>query len=390
MTEQIDKLKKDYEPRPLSVTRADRQLTRARFSPCGKFLIAGCYDQTVRRWQVQMPQAQEPQEEKKPEKRPQPEFKKKKKPEAQTGPKLIEWKRVTGHNGWVTALAFAPKGDLIYTADSWGQLRCWAYADENPKPKWTVKQAHDGWIRHLTVSSDGKRIATVGRDQHVRVWSADKGRKQLDLTGHDEDIYSASFSPDNKQLLSGDLKGAIQQWSLTEGKPVRRFDAGALFTTHRIQEVGGVRVLRFLDDGKTLLAAGIGPETGGFVKGAPVMVLFDYQTGKMKKQIKIGASDQGYVFDVHEHPAGFLMFVASGQPGKGLFALMRLSDDKPFYQTTKMANCHNLVMHPDGSHFAVTATNSGSNGNGRRLDKDGNYVGNLTPIHLFAWPQVNG
>jgi hypothetical protein len=40
-------------------------------------------------------------------------------------------------------------------------------------------------------------------------------------------------------------------------------------------------------------------------------------------------------------------------------------------------------MHPNGQLLAVTATNRGSNGNGRRLNKDGEYAGNTSPVHLF-------
>ena len=40
----------------------------------------------------------------------------------------------------------------------------------------------------------------------------------------------------------------------------------------------------------------------------------------------------------------------------------------------------------DRRTLAVAATNTGSNGNGKRLDKDGNYVGNHSPVHVFALP----
>ncbi len=49
----------------------------------------------------------------------------------------------------------------------------------------------------------------------------------------------------------------------------------------------------------------------------------------------------------------------------------------------KMLNAHALAMHPDGKRFAVAATNGGSNGNGRKLGKDGEYENNVSPLLLF-------
>jgi hypothetical protein len=39
---------------------------------------------------------------------------------------------------------------------------------------------------------------------------------------------------------------------------------------------------------------------------------------------------------------------------------------------------------------AVTATSRGSNGNGRQLDKNGEYPGNTSPVHIFDMPKPLG
>ena len=56
-----------------------------------------------------------------------------------------------------------------------------------------------------------------------------------------------------------------------------------------------------------------------------------------------------------------------------------------FFVTTKMPHCHSLAVHPNGTRLAVTATNGGSNGNGRQL-KDGEYPGNWSPVHIWEMP----
>jgi WD40 repeat protein len=60
----------------------DAQLSLVRFSPCGKVLAAAAHDGTVRRFDM-------------------------------TKAEPTELPKLAGHDGWVTALAFAPSGRLF-------------------------------------------------------------------------------------------------------------------------------------------------------------------------------------------------------------------------------------------------------------------------------------
>jgi hypothetical protein len=62
---------------------------------------------------------------------------------------------------------------------------------------------------------------------------------------------------------------------------------------------------------------------------------------------------------------------------------LRQGEKEPFFTNTAVANCHSVTLHPDGKRFAVAAMNKASNGNGRQLTKDGQYLGNNSPVHLF-------
>ena len=76
---QADLLKK-YEPKESSKLEYERQLWEARFTPCGKFLVAGGYDATIQRWRV-------------------------------TADGFEPLPELTGHDGWVQCLA--PIGDEL-------------------------------------------------------------------------------------------------------------------------------------------------------------------------------------------------------------------------------------------------------------------------------------
>ena len=51
---------------------------------------------------------------------------------------------------------------------------------------------------------------------------------------------------------------------------------------------------------------------------------------------------------------------------------------------SNLSNCHAIDVHPDGKTIAITTTVRGSNGNGRKVDADGNYIGNTSPIQLLS------
>jgi WD40 repeat protein len=339
-----------YEPKEAQVITADPQVRAARFSPCGKLLVAGGFDSRVRRWNVA--EAAAP-----------------------------ELPALAGHHAWVDGLAFRRDGELLFTADSWGQLACWSgYAAEQPERKWHHEQAHDGWIRELAVSPDGKQLASSGSDQTIRLWSTEAGTRLGEIAAG-RDVLRILWMPDGT-LLTGDDRGQVKLWQ-TDGMLVRQFDASSLYTLSRLQDVGGVHSLAVSGDGKILAAGGTTPKNGGTVVGPPTLLLFDVATGEQQQKLTLGTDNDCYVADIHFHEAGFLAIVTYGTPGAGQLLYVLPGEEQPFF-TKKMSNLHSLSWHLDGQRLAVVSTNTGSNGNGRPLDKNGNYLGNKSPIHLFA------
>lgn len=344
------------EPRELRAMDLDRQVYGVRFSPSGRFLVAGGYDAQVRRWNWE---GEEPQ----------------------------ELAALKGHRGWVTALVFAPKEPLLITADSWGGLSAWPFEEENPKPHWQNEKAHDGWVRSVAISTDGTKLLTGGKDGQARLWSVADGKPLLELD-HAEDVFAVAIHPDGQTAVTGDLFGKIKQWDLKTGKPTREIDASTLHYYQRDQDVAGIRVLEFHDDGQTLLVAGSEPTSTGRGLGIPTIRLFDWNTAKPKEALHQGESNDGFIFDLTRHPQGFFMTVTSGQPGRGQFAFHRLGEEKPFWIYKKMSNCHSIALHPSGKHVVVSATNRSSQGNGAVRDKEGKYLGNYSPLHIFELPET--
>jgi hypothetical protein len=59
---------------------------------------------------------------------------------------------------------------------------------------------------------------------------------------------------------------------------------------------------------------------------------------------------------------------------------------QPFFLAPAMPNCHSLAVPPNYKRLVVSVTNGSSNGNGRVLDKNKEYPGNWSPLHVWDLP----
>ena len=111
----------------------DRGILASRYDAEGKYILAGGLDNFVHRWHLDDTSE--------------------------------EGKRDTfsGHESWVRAMDWAPGKEKLVTGDYVGRLILWAALEEKPEPIFSIA-AHDGSIRAVSVSPDGKQIASAGND----------------------------------------------------------------------------------------------------------------------------------------------------------------------------------------------------------------------------------
>lgn len=368
---------KPLPPKPFTVIKTERQISSIRFSPDGKFLFAAGRDGKIHRWDFSQPQA--PVEESADTQKQNSKV-----PE----PVVPELPPLSGHDGWVSQIAFHPKSPHLFSADTWGRLIGWSLVGATPQSVWNVPNAHDGWIRQVALSADGEQLATCGLDKMIRLWSTADGKKLQEIVGQGEDVFSLAFHPDGKSLVAGDLKGIVKHWNLADGKVVREFDAQILYMLSFIQDVGGVRVLAFDAEGKTLAVAGAKPASGGFVEALPHVKFFNWSDGAEIQTLNIGEKTEGFVHELAFHPDGYWVGACSGQPGRGRFFFHRVGEPQPFFTADKqMPNCHSAALHPTGERLAVIS-NAGTSGQMKSKAREGIYLGNSSPIHIFDLPKV--
>jgi len=142
-------------------------------------------------------------------------------------------------------VAFSPDGKHL-AAICWSEcaIRLWDVAAGRPLHS---ESGHRAPINALSLSADGKRLASASRDGAIKVWDL-PGRKEVHGI-RTSSLTGIALSPDGKVLAAGMNQGtggpAVRVWDLTTAKEIRQL-------MKLEQWVGN---LCFSPDGKTLATA---------------------------------------------------------------------------------------------------------------------------------------
>jgi len=156
------------------------------------------------------------------------------------------------HDGAITSLSFSPDGTRLATGSADGAFGIWdvgtgislkdvklggrvrsvAFSSNGTKilvvaalanvqkPARLYDATGDSFIGFsqtdlittATLSSDGKLLATGGRDKFVVLWDAETGEQIKRFTGHSAEIYSVTFSPNGDRLASTSYDDTVRIW----------------------------------------------------------------------------------------------------------------------------------------------------------------------------------
>jgi WD40 repeat protein/serine/threonine protein kinase/tetratricopeptide (TPR) repeat protein len=185
------------------------QFSHAVFSPDGKQIITGGYDNMARLWDVETGK--------------------------QIGTPLM-------HEGTVRQVAFSPDGKLLLTG-SWDKT-AHLWDAETGKPIGQPLQ-HQGTINVAVFSPNGQLLLTAG-DKIVRIWDVATGQPVGRALQHPETVNDAAFSPNGRMVATACEDRSARLWDTRTGQPL------GLALLHK----GPVKSVAFTPDGTRLVTGG--------------------------------------------------------------------------------------------------------------------------------------
>ena len=149
------------------------------FSPDGRYIVSGSYDNTIRIWDVS------------------------------TGVEVRP--ALEGHTGSVNSVSFSPDGRYIVSGSNDNTIRIWDVStgvEVHP-----ALEGHTSFVESVSFSPDGRYIVSGSYDRTIRIWDVSTGVEvRPALEEHTASVTSVSFSPDGRYIVSGSFDKIIRRW----------------------------------------------------------------------------------------------------------------------------------------------------------------------------------
>nr|VFJ55039.1 MAG: WD domain-containing protein, G-beta repeat-containing protein [Candidatus Kentron sp. FW] len=266
-----------------------------RFSPDGRLLLTGSWDDTLKLWDV-------------------------------ASGKAIRTFR--GHSYDVKAVAFSPDGGWALSGSSDNTLKLWNLATGK-----TIRtfRGHSSSVYAVAFSPDGRRALSGSLDDTLKLWNLATGKTIRTFQGHSDDVNTVAFSPSGRAALSGSWDNTLKLWDVASGQALRTFRGHS----------GWVRSVAFSPDGRRALSG----SDDNTVK------LWDVASGSVLRTFR---GHSGEVTSVAFSPDGRAALSGSDDNTVKLWDVASgSSNNRPIRTLTGHKNdVHSVAFSPDGRRAA--------------------------------------
>lgn len=121
------------------------------------------------------------------------------------------------HPGAVSAVVFADAGATLISACDAGLVKAWDVGAGRERASW---REHQQQIYCAAVSPDEKWLITgggnwtTGDPGELLVWEWQTGRVRARLAGHKLAVWAIAFMPDGERFFASDSSGAVKVWNM--------------------------------------------------------------------------------------------------------------------------------------------------------------------------------
>ena len=125
-----------------------------------------------------------------------------------------------GHTSAVNAVSLSADGRFLASGSRDGMVRLWEVSSGRCLH---ILQDHANSIESVSLSADGRFLVSGSNDQTVRLWELSSGRCLRTFQGHSEGVSSVNLSTDGRFLVSGSSGQTVRLWELSSGRCLRTF-----------------------------------------------------------------------------------------------------------------------------------------------------------------------
>lgn len=266
------------------------------FSPDGKRLATGAFDNTAKIWDLENGHVQY---------------------------------TFRGHEREVSFVAFSPDGKKLAIGSWDSNVKIW---DSASGQEIQVLSGHNSGISGVAFSPDGKLLATSSSDHEAKIWDLTSGKTVQNLIGHTASVDGVVFSPTGLQVATIARDSTIRIWNVKSGVAVQTIQVGG----------GYLAGLAISPDGKWLAC---GKEN--------VAQIWDLESGKA---VKTFSGRNSIVLDVCLSPDGKRLATGHGDGTAAIWDIATGKELIAFSGNTAEINC--IVFSPDGHRVATGSSDN--------------------------------
>jgi WD40 repeat protein/tRNA A-37 threonylcarbamoyl transferase component Bud32 len=221
-------------------------------------------------------------------------------------------------------IAYSPDGNYLAAACHDKSVRIW---DADSGKLEQELSAHAGRVHGVAYSPDGRFLASASYDKTCKLWDVDSGTEVRTYSGHTDRVTRAVFSPDGKLLASASFDGTVRIWNVKSGEAIKVLKGHA----------GRVRDAAFSPDGKNLASSGVDK----------TVRVWDVESGKQLLKL---AGHTNSVARLRYAPGGRWL-ASGGYDGKILLWDVATGKQKAVLEG-HTGHVYSLAFSPDGAWLA--------------------------------------